>query len=287
VRFRELSFWEQYYWHTMIVASVMLTQALMITILLRERRLRFLAEVEARQRMSELAHMNRRATAGEMSASIAHELSQPLAAILLNAETAGHVLQSPAPDLGEVRDILEHIRRDDQRASEVIGRLRSFLKREPAERRDIDLNATVDEVFRFLSVQALTHDVGLTTEPSSAAIRVKADRVQLQQVILNLVVNGMDAVAHLPADRRRVVGRTSLTEGNLALVSIADLGDGILAGKVTEIFKPFFTTKVQGMGIGLSIARTIVEAHGGHIWAENAPSGGAVFHISLPLIARG
>ncbi|MCP3440514.1 sensor histidine kinase [Bradyrhizobium sp. CCGUVB14] len=284
VRFRELGFWEQYYWHTMLVAAVVLTQALMIAILLRERRLRFLAEVEARQRMSELAHMNRRATAGEMSASIAHELSQPLAAILLNAETAGHVLQSPAPDLGEVRDMLEHIRRDDQRASEVIGRLRSFLKRDPTERRDIDLNATVDEVFRFLSVQALTYDVGLSTEPSPATIRVKADRVQLQQVILNLVVNGMDAVAHLPADRRRVVGRTSLTEGNLALVSIADLGDGILAGKVTEIFKPFFTTKTQGMGIGLSIARTIVEAHGGRIWAENAPSGGAVFHISLPLV---
>ena len=285
VRFRELSFWEQYYWHTMIIASVVLTQALMIAILLRERRLRSLAEVEARQRMSELAHMNRRATAGVMSASIAHELSQPIAAILLNAETAGQVLQSPTPDLDEVRDMLEHIRRDDQRASEVIGRLRTFLRRDPTERREIDLNATVDEVFRFLSVQALTHDVGLATEPASAGIRVKADRVQLQQVILNLVVNGMDAVAHLPADRRRVVGRTSLAEGNLALVSIADSGDGILAEKVTEIFKPFFTTKVQGMGIGLSIARTIVEAHGGRIWAENAPSGGAVFHISLPLIA--
>ncbi|MCG2627422.1 sensor histidine kinase [Bradyrhizobium sp. WYCCWR 13023] len=287
VRFRVPSFWEQYYWHTMIVTGVLLTQALMITILLRERRLRFLAEVEARQRMSELAHMNRRATAGEMSASIAHELSQPLAAILLNAETAGQMLQDSAPDLGEISDMLEHIRRDDQRASEVIGRLRTFLKRDPTERREIDLNATVDEVFRFLSVQALTHDVGLTTEPSSAGIRVKADRVQLQQVILNLVVNGMDAVAHLPADRRRVVGRTSLAEGNHAVVSIADSGDGILAEKVTEIFKPFFTTKAQGMGIGLSIARTIVEAHGGRIWAENAPSGGAVFHVSLPLVASG
>ena len=283
VRFRELSFWEHYYWRALIVAGVVLTQALMISILLRERRLRFLAEVEARQRLSELAHMNRRATAGEMSAWIAHELSQPLAAIMLNAETAGHMLQGPVPDLGEVSDMLDHIRRDDQRASEVIGRLRSFLKRDPTERREIDLNATVDEVFRFLSVQALTHDVGLATEPSSTDIRVKADRVQLQQVILNLVVNGMDAVAHLPADRRRVVGRTSLSEGNLAMVSIADPGDGILAEKVTEIFKPFFTTKMQGMGIGLSIARTIVEAHGGRIWAENTPSGGAVFHVSLPL----
>ena len=287
VRFRELSFWEQYYWRVLLVAGVVLMQALLITILVREHRLRFLAEVEARQRMSELAHLNRRATAGEMSASIAHELSQPLAAILLNAETAGLVLRDPAPDLGEVRDMLDHIRRDDQRASEVIDRFRSFLKRDPTERSEIDLNATVDEVFRFLAVQALAHDVGLTTEPSPASIRVKADRVQLQQVILNLVVNGMDAVAHLPTERRRVVGRTSLTESHQALVSIADLGDGIHADRVTEVFKPFFTTKAQGMGIGLSIARTIVEAHGGRIWAENAPSGGAVFHISLPLVATG
>jgi C4-dicarboxylate-specific signal transduction histidine kinase len=235
--------------------------------------------------MSELAHLNRRATAGEMSASIAHELSQPLAAIMLNAETAGLMLRDPAPDLGEVKDMLDLIRRDDLRASEVIDRFRSFLRRDPTERREIDLNATVDEVFRFLSVQALTHDVGLATEPSSTDIRVKADRVQLQQVILNLVVNGMDAVAHLPADRRRVVGRTGLADGNQAIVSVVDLGDGIVAEKVTEIFKPFVTTKTQGMGIGLSIARTIVEAHGGRIWAENMPSGGAVFHVSLPLAA--
>ena len=283
VRFREPSFWERYYWHSTIVASVVLVQALMIATLLRERRLRFLAEVEARQRMSELAHLNRRATVGEMSASIAHELNQPLAAILINAEAAQQVLRHPAPDLGEISEILDHIRRDDQRAAEVIHRLRSFLKRDPAERRELDLNATVGEVFRFLSVQALTHDVELATEPSSANIRVKADKIQLQQAILNLVVNAMDAVAHLPDDRRRVVGRTSLADGNQALVSIADTGDGVLAERVTEIFKPFFTTKAQGMGIGLSIAHTIVEAHGGRIWAENAPSGGAVFHVSLPL----
>ncbi|QHP67659.1 histidine kinase [Bradyrhizobium sp. LCT2] len=285
VRFRQPTFWEQYYWHSAIIAGVVLVQALMITILLRERRLRFVAEVEARQRMSELAHMNRRATAGEMSVSLAHELNQPLAAILINAETAQQILQSPAPDLGEIRDILDHIRRDDQRAAEVIGRLRSFLKRDPAERRELDLNATVGEVFRFLSVQALTHDVELVMQPSSADIRVKGDKIQLQQAILNLVVNGMEAVAHLPDERRRVVGRTSLTEGNLALVSIADKGDGILAEKVAEIFKPFFTTKAQGMGIGLSIAHTIVQAHGGRIWAENVPSGGVVFHVSLPLAA--
>jgi len=201
------------------------------------------------------------------------------------AGALGPDLLGAAPDLDEVRDILDHICRDDQRAAEVISRLRAFLKRDPTERRELDLNAMVGEVFRFLSVQALTHDVELVTEPSSGEIRVKADKIQLQQAILNLVVNGIDAVAHLPDKRRRVVGRTSLADGNVALVSVTDTGDGILAEKVTEIFKPFFTTKAQGMGIGLSIAHTIIEAHGGRIWAENAPEGGAVFHVSLPLAA--
>ena len=285
MRFREPTFWEQYHWHVTGVASVVLLQALMIAILLRERRLRYVAEVEARQRMSELAHMNRRATAGEMSVSLAHELNQPLAAILINTETAQQLMRNPAPDLDEIRDILEHIRRDDQRAADVISRLRAFLQRDPTERRELDLNAMVSEVFRFLSVQALTHDVELVTEPSPTDIRIKGDKVQLQQAILNLVVNGIDAVAHLPDKRRRVVGRTGLADGNLALVSVADAGDGILADKVAEIFQPFFTTKAQGMGVGLSIAHTIVEAHGGRIWAENAPSGGAVFHVTRPLAA--
>jgi C4-dicarboxylate-specific signal transduction histidine kinase len=261
-------------------------QAMMIAILLRERRLRFLAEVEARQRMSELAHMNRLATAGEMSATIAHELSQPLAAILINAETAEQVLQTPAPDLGVIREILGDIRRDDKRANEIVVQVRSFLKRARTERIELDLNAAVSDVFRFLSIQALTYDVALATDRSFSDIRVTADKVQLQQAILNLVMNAIEAVADLPEDRRRVVGRTSLAN-NQAMISIADAGDGICTEKVTEIFKPFFTTKTQGMGIGLSITRTIIEAHGGRIWAENAPTGGAVFHISLPLaVAR-
>ncbi|UFW41278.1 sensor histidine kinase [Bradyrhizobium sp. WSM471] len=286
VRFREPSFWEQYYWRVMISVGLVLVQATMIVILLRERRLRFLAEVEARQRMSELAHMNRLATAGEMSVTIAHELSQPLAAILINAETAEQLLQIPAPDLGVIRDILGDIRRDDKRANEIVVQVRSFLKRASTERSELDLNAAVGEVFRFLSVQALTYDVALATDRSSSDIRVTADKVQLQQAILNLVMNAIEAVADLPEDRRRIVGRTSLA-GNQAMISIADAGDGICTEKITEIFRPFFTTKAQGMGIGLSITRTIIEAHGGRVWADNAPTGGAVFHISLPLaVAR-
>ena len=164
--------------------------------------------------------------------------------------------------------------------------MRSFLKRARTERIELDLNAAVSDVFRFLSIQALTYDVALATDRSFSDIRVTADKVQLQQAILNLVMNAIEAVADLPEDRRRVVGRTSLAN-NQAMISIADAGDGICTEKVTEIFKPFFTTKTQGMGIGLSITRTIIEAHGGRIWAENAPTGGAVFHISLPLaVAR-
>ena len=182
----------------------------MIAILLRERRLRILAEVEARQRMSELAHINCLATAGEMSATIAHELSQPLAAILINAETAEQMLQTPAPDLGVIREILGDIRRDDKRANEIIVQVRSFLKRARTERIELDLNAAVSDVFRFLSIQALTYDVALATDRSFSDIRVTADKVQLQQAILNLVMNAIEAVADLPEDRRRVVGRTSL-----------------------------------------------------------------------------
>ena len=287
VRFREQTFWEQYYWQSITVVIVILMQALMITGLLHERRLRYSAEVEARQRMSELAHMNRHATAGELSASIAHEISQPLAAILINAETAEQMLKKPAPDIAEIREILDNIRRDDRRASEIIRRLRQFLKKAPTDTREVDLNETVDEVFRFLSVQALTHDVRLVTDLAPGEIRVSGDKVQLQQAILNLVVNAMDAVAGLPDDRRRVVGQSTLVNGTSAIVSIIDAGDGIHADNAGQIFKPFFTTKAQGMGIGLSIARTIVEAHGGRIWADNAPGGGAVFNIGLPLSATG
>ena len=282
IRFREPTLFEKYRWQSVTVISVLLLQAALIAILLHERKKRHGAEVESKHRMSELAHVNRSATAGELSSSIAHELNQPLGSILTNTETAELILSGQSPDLDEVREILADIRRDDLRANEVIRRLRSFMKRTTFETRDIDLNELMREVFDFLSVQASARNVVLYLKASPEVIRVKGDRVQLQQVIINLIVNSMDAMASIPYGRT-VIGRAELNGKKSAVVSISDSGPGIPPDRLTQIFDPFFTTKEQGMGIGLSIARTIVLAHQGRIWAENETEGGAVFHLSLPL----
>jgi signal transduction histidine kinase len=281
IRFRERSLWDNYKWQIISVAAVLLIQAALISILLQERKKRNDAELEARHRMTELAHVNRQATAGELSSSIAHELNQPLGAILTNAETAELMLNSPSPDLSELKEILADIRRDDLRASEVIHRMRSLLKRMPFETRDIDLNETMREVFKLISAQASARNIVLELQPSPGALYVKGDPIQLQQVILNLIVNSMDAMTAMP-DQRTVVGRTEVN-GRSAVISISDSGPGIPPHRLNEVFDPFFTTKKQGMGIGLSIARTIAQAHKGRIWAENPTGGGAVFHLSLPL----
>jgi signal transduction histidine kinase len=282
IRFREPSLWENYRWQVISLCAVLLIQTALISILLHERKKRNDAEFESRHRMTELAHANRQATAGELSSTIAHELNQPLGTILTNAETAELILNSPSPDLTEVKEILADIRRDDLRASEVIHRMRSFLKRTPFETKDIDLNDTMREVFEFLSVQASARNIALHLQASPEALHVKGDPVQLQQVILNLMVNSMDAMAAMP-NGRAVVGRTEMNGGSSAVISISDSGPGIPPNRLNEVFDPFFTTKQQGMGIGLSIARTIVQAHKGRIWAENVAGGGAVFRLSLPL----
>jgi signal transduction histidine kinase len=283
VYFREPTIWKRYSWQIASVVAVLLIQAGLITVLLREHRRRKFSEVQARQRMAELAHVNRFSTAGELTASIAHEINQPLGAILTNAETADAILQSSNPDIAELKDIVKDILQDDRRAGEVIRRMRSLLKKAPFEVKNIDLNDLVRETVEFLSALAIAREVELVSVITPDALPILGDRIQLQQVILNLVVNGIDAMRDTPSENRIISIRTSRVE-NSAQLSVSDRGSGIPDDKLEEVFVPFFTSKAEGMGMGLSIARTIIEAHHGLISARNRDHGGATFRIRFPLV---
>ena len=282
VFFREPTAWDRYSWQIAFITAVILIQAALISILLQEHRRRQRAEVQARQRMAELAHVNRFSTAGELTASIAHEINQPLGSILTNAETADAILDSPNPDIAELKDIVKDILQDDRRASEVIRRMRSLLKKAPFELKNLDLNDIVRDTAYFLSSIAVGRKVELSSVIAPEALPILGDRIQLQQVILNLVVNGIDAMKDTPSEERVIGIRTSRVE-NFAELSVSDRGPGIAEDNLKEVFEPFFSSKAEGMGMGLSIARTIVEAHHGRISAENRRDGGAIFLIRLPL----
>jgi signal transduction histidine kinase len=286
VYFREPTAWERYSWQIAFVSAVILIQAGLISILLQEHRRRQRAEVQARQRMAELAHVNRFSTAGELTASIAHEINQPLGSILTNAETADAILDSPNPDIAELKDIVKDILQDDRRASEVIRRMRSLLKKAPFELKNLDLNDLVRDTVEFLSSLAAGRKVEMLSVTAPDALPILGDRIQLQQVILNLVVNGIEAMRDTPSEARIVGIRTSRVE-NFAELSVSDRGPGIPEDNLKQVFEPFFTSKAEGMGMGLSIARTIVEAHHGQISAENRRDGGAIFLIRLPLLRGG
>jgi len=234
--------------------------------------------------MAELAHVNRFSMAGELTASIAHEINQPLGAILTNAETADAILNSTSPDTTELKDIVKDILQDDRRATEVIRRMRSLLKKAPFELKNLDLNEVVRETVEFLSSLAVGRKVELLSVITPDVLPILGDRIQLQQVILNLVLNGIDAMTDAPSENRTISIRTSRVE-TFAELSVSDRGPGIPEDKLKEVFEPFYTSKVQGMGMGLSIARTIIEAHHGLIWAKNRDHGGASFRIRLPLVS--
>jgi signal transduction histidine kinase len=282
IHFREPAVWELYRWQIGLVVFVILLQAALISALVFERRRRHLAEVQARQRSADLAHINRYSIAGELTATIAHEISQPLSAILANTETAELMVKSPTPDLQEIGQILADIRRDDERAGDVIHRLRFLLKKAPFELKNIDLNEVIRETMQFLSALAIAREVDLVSFVTPSLLPIKGDRIQLQQVVLNLIVNAMDAMSGMPSAERRITV-SSMRDGEFADLSVLDVGPGIPNEKLKEVFEPFFTTKPQGMGMGLSIARTIVEAHGGRLSAENRTGRGAVFRIEIPL----
>jgi len=283
IRFREPTLWERYWWQIALVTAIILLQGGLIAGLLREHRRRQLAEVQSRQRMAELAHVNRFSTAGELTASIAHEINQPLGAILTNTETAQAILKSPNPDINELNEILGDILRDDQRATEVIRRMRSLLKKAPFELKQFDLNEVVQETIKFFSALTVGRKFEMVNMITADALPILGDRIQLQQVILNLVMNGIEAMKDAPNEKRIISVRTSRVD-KFAELSVSDRGPGIPEDKLKEVFEPFYTSKAEGMGMGLSIARTIVEAHNGLISARNRDHGGASFRIRLPLL---
>jgi two-component system sensor kinase FixL len=244
------------------------------------------AEAEALRQRAELAHVARVSTMGELAASVAHELNQPLGAILANAEAADLFLNKNPPALDELRAILIDIRQDDERASEVIRRMRALLRKQELDRQPIEINSVVEDVLQVVSGDAALRKMAISAELSPGLPKILGDRVHLQQVLLNLVLNGMDAMAGEPRERRRISIRTRSSTAGLVELAVMDLGHGIELEKLSHLFEPFYTTKPNGMGMGLSISRTIIEAHRGRIWAENNASAGATFRVTLPAVGK-
>ena len=254
ILFREPGAWQRYRWQMIALFTVLLLQAFTIAGLLYEDRRRRLAESEAKRRLSELAHVNRFSTAGELTASISpQEMNQPLGAILANVEALqlmlkSLMLKSPSPDLNEMHEIANDIRRDDVRASEVIHRLRSLLKKSPFEQKPVDLNEVVRESVALLSSQVAARKVDVSIAIGPPSLPISGDRIQLQQIIVNLMVNAMDAMSSIPASARRLAIWTSLRD-EFAEVAIADAGPGIPPDRLNDVFQPFFTCARHGDGI--------------------------------------
>jgi len=248
---------------------------------------RKLAEMDSQELRNEMAHVGRVSIMGQLASALAHEINQPLGAILRNAEAAELFLQNASPDLEEIRAILADIRNDDQRAGSVIDRMRALLRRQSLDKRPVDVCEFIGGVVSLVRSDAAARQVKLELTVAGHLPPVSGDLVHLQQVLLNLVVNGIDAVDEASRGDRRVRVTASLDGPRAVEIAVSDSGPGIPADKLTQIFDPFFTTKAKGMGMGLPICRTIIEAHNGRIWAENKSDGGASFRFTLPIAEEG
>ena len=243
------------------------------------------AQLETARLRQELAHAGRVTMLGQLASALAHEINQPLGAILRNAEAAELFLQRTPPDLDEIRAILADIRQDDQRAGAVIDRMRALLRRRPLDPQTLAVAELIGEVVALTRMDAAERRVRVEVRVPDALPPVRGDRVHLQQVLLNLLLNGLDALDDAePAARRRLTVSARVDDAGAVEIAVRDHGPGISADGLTHVFDPFFTTKPDGLGLGLSLSRTLVEAHGGRLWAENAADdgGGATFRFTLP-----
>ncbi len=235
------------------------------------------------QAQSELAHLSQVLTMGELTSSIAHEVNQPLTAVVNYGNACLEWLAANPPNLTEARLAAETIVKDGTRAAAVLGRIRALFQKQPLSTEWLDINAVIQELIALLHHEIMKRRVSLQTDLAANLPRVKADRVQLQQVLLNLIVNGLEAASDVTDRPREIVVRSRRQSEAAISVLVEDNGCGLAPGTAEKIFDPFFTTKPHGTGLGLSISRSLVESHRGKLWAEPRPDGGAVFKFTLPV----
>jgi C4-dicarboxylate-specific signal transduction histidine kinase len=238
------------------------------------------AEEQMNQLRSELVHAARTGTMGEMTAALAHELNHPLGSILNNANAARRFLRQDSPDLDEIRDIINDIISEDRRAYGVMQKVRNLMKKTELGLAPVRINEIIEEVLTLTRSECLIENVDLSTEQKEHLPEVAGERIQLQQVFINLIMNAVDAMKESKTRELRI--STALHGADNVVVCIRDTGCGLSDKAKDNLFKPFFTTKKEGMGMGLSVTRTIVESHGGDIWAENNEGAGASFFVTLP-----
>jgi PAS domain S-box-containing protein len=241
------------------------------------------SERRYREALMELAHANRVTTMGQLTASIAHEVNQPIAAAVINAQAALRWLGRRPPDLDVVRQVLGCIISDGKRAGDVIGRIRALIKKAPPRMEGLEINEAVLEVMALTRGEVVKNGVSVRTQLAEGLPLIQADRVQLQQVILNLIINAVEAMKGVGEGSRELLISTSRNASNSVLVSLRDSGPGLDPNAVDRLFQAFYTTKAEGMGMGLAICRSIIEAHGGRMWAGANEPRGAVFQFTLPL----
>lgn len=267
----------------LLIALLILAQAVMFGMFLYERRRRRKSQSIMQRHYAEMTHAARLALVGEITASIAHEVAQPLSAILNNIETAVTLLREPKPDLALLSEILADVRTDDLRANNIVRKLRVLLQKRELQFESVDINAHVTSVMSMVSAHAAGLGVIINTDLDMELPLVRADPVHLQQVVLNLVVNALESMESVPRATRRLEIRTAKYQSSLVRVSVIDSGRGIDSRNIPKLFDSFFTTKKNGLGLGLSISRSIIVRHGGAIWAEKAPYGGAAFYFTIPV----
>jgi signal transduction histidine kinase len=224
---------------------------------------------------------------GELTASIAHEINQPLTSIVSNANACSRMLSAKSPDMKEIADAVADIAEEAAHASEVISRIRMFLKNGARVRAPVYLNEIIREVLTLIRGEILKNQIAIQIELCAELPPVLGDRVELQQVILNLIMNGIEAMTSITNVSRKLLIQSGTLEPPGVLVSVQDTGVGIDPRNMHRIFDPFFTSKLGGMGMGLSIGRSIIEAHGGRLWVESQPDRGAVFQFTLPILDGG